>query len=156
MHSLSQLPANPVVQSRILILITAQVGLHTSTSHGVFPPILCICPSSLLSHVFISFPPLCLSSTPLLYPVNYNGYKHEYFVNRLCPSQPSFVPFNTFAYTFLFWIFIVCKPTTFSTYLCSLPTETNFSNDSLSILTTPATVMPVFVLCCIRVHDVGA
>lgn len=37
MHSLNQLPANPVAQSHILIFITARVGIHTSTSHGVFP-----------------------------------------------------------------------------------------------------------------------
>lgn len=39
MHSLNQLPANPVAQSHILILITAQVWILTSISHGVFPPI---------------------------------------------------------------------------------------------------------------------
>lgn len=35
MHSLKQLLANPMAHSHILI--TAWVGLHTSTSHGVFP-----------------------------------------------------------------------------------------------------------------------
>ena len=39
MHSLTQLPVNPVAQSHILIFITAQEGILTSTSHGVFPPI---------------------------------------------------------------------------------------------------------------------
>lgn len=37
MHSLKQLPANPVARSHTLALITAQVGIHTSTSHSVFP-----------------------------------------------------------------------------------------------------------------------
>lgn len=54
MHSLNQLPANPVAQSHILIFITARVGIHTSTSHGVFPrnP-LSICFGHLLHRSFI-------------------------------------------------------------------------------------------------------
>lgn len=54
MHSLNQLPANPVAQSRILIFITARVGIHTSTSHGVFPliPIQSVSAIACFVHLF--------------------------------------------------------------------------------------------------------
>lgn len=78
MHSLNQLRANPVALRHILIFITAWVGIHTSTSHGVFPPSP-LNPSRSISiscfihlfaqHKFVNPLRLC---------------KHERFVNPLC------------------------------------------------------------------------
>lgn len=80
MHSLNQLPANPVAQSHILIFITARVGIHTSTSHDVFPsiPFRSVSATSCFIHSF----PRPKFVNPQLH---HDGLcKHKHFVNLLC------------------------------------------------------------------------
>lgn len=85
-HLLNQLLANPVAQSHILIFIIARVRIHTSTSHGVFPPI----PSQSVSDMSSCFIHLFARPKFANPQLHDDGlWKHEHFLNLLCLLLPS-------------------------------------------------------------------
>lgn len=87
MHSLNQLPANPVAQSHILILITAQVGdSHLHPSLVLFQNVTVI-----FSFIYLFAESLFVNS--LLHDENL--CKHKYFLKPTLPC-------STLVCTFLF------------------------------------------------------